>query len=143
MVEERWDSAHDDLREINTLAISFKEARERSDPDADKIFVELWKKSQTRIFRFVRGKCGDDHMSNDVLQEASIKIYYCINQFGGRNFLGWAFQISSNACCDELRKQQKHKHKSLDSSNMTDKKSPPAGEVPQTHEENAIQLAVY
>lgn len=51
---------------------------------------------------------GNNHESNDVLQEAFIKIFKNIDNYTGKgNFEGWMKRIVVNCCLDYVRKERK------------------------------------
>jgi len=73
-------------------------------------FEELVLKYQEKIFALAYRYMGNEEDAYDMSQEAFIKAYQSLHSFqGGSSFGTWLYQIASNICRDELRRQKRKK----------------------------------
>ncbi len=78
-------------------------ARLREDPA---MFEILIRRTNTRLYRAVRGILKDDAEVEDVMQEAYAAAYAHLHQFSGRSrFSTWAVRIGINAALERARKR--------------------------------------
>lgn len=57
---------------------------------------------------------GDEDSAADATQDAFLSAYRAIGQFRGGSFKAWLLRIVTNACYDQLRRQQRRPSTSLD-----------------------------
>lgn len=68
----------------------------------------IMRRYNQRLFRIVRSIVGDDHDTEDVLQEAYIRAYNHLDQFGGRaRFSTWLTKIAVYQALAHQRKQSR------------------------------------
>ncbi|MFZ5648074.1 MAG: RNA polymerase sigma factor [Bacillota bacterium] len=78
-------------------------------------FDELVRRYQTKVYTVAFRFMGNHADAGDLAQEAFIRAYQALSTFrGDSSFATWLYRIASNACRDELRKQQRQKKVSLD-----------------------------
>jgi RNA polymerase sigma-70 factor, ECF subfamily len=69
----------------------------------------LWQEHKSELRNFIQKKVKDHELTNDILQEVLLKVYYfCISKSGVRNIRSWLFQIAQNTITDHYRKQSKY-----------------------------------
>lgn len=65
----------------------------------------LFERHHARLYRFCLRMTGDRHVSEDLVQDAFMRILKYRNTFrGGSSFVPWMFRIARNACADYLRR---------------------------------------
>lgn len=84
--------------------------------DRKKGFKVLIKQNQDMILNLAYSYLGSKEESEDLAQEAFIKIYYKIHTFKGMSKLStWMYRITVNMCKDKLRESYKLKTVPLES----------------------------
>lgn len=59
-------------------------------------FVQLFSRSQRRIYLHILGQVGNPDQAEDVLQETNVVIWSKFDRFElGTNFIAWSFQIAN------------------------------------------------
>jgi RNA polymerase sigma factor (sigma-70 family) len=82
------------------------------DPNAFSILVERY---SARLFGACFSFLGNRQDAEDCVQEAFIKAYRCMSDYGFLStFYTWLYRIAINTCLDYRRKYQKKQHFSLD-----------------------------
>ena len=77
-------------------------------------FNHLVLKYQDVAFSVAYRIVGDSETAADITQDAFIAAYRKLQQFRGKRFKSWLLRIVTNACYDELRRQQRRPVSSLD-----------------------------
>jgi len=82
-------------------------------PDA---YVAIVERYESALLRYVRRMVWDDHeIVEDITQEVFIKAYQSLNGYNPKlKFSSWIYRIAHNLCVDNLRKNTKKHHTSLD-----------------------------
>jgi len=82
-------------------------------PDA---YVAIVERYESALLRYVRRMVWDDHeIVEDITQEVFIKAYQSLNGYIPKlKFSSWIYRIAHNLCVDNLRKNTKKHHTSLD-----------------------------
>jgi len=71
----------------------------------ERAFAELIERYQTRLLSFVYRMIGDRERSEDLVQEAFIRVYRHAHHFDhSKKFSTWIFVIASNLAKNELRR---------------------------------------
>ncbi|MFZ5650106.1 MAG: RNA polymerase sigma factor [Bacillota bacterium] len=113
--------------------------RRSRDGDLDS-FDELVSRYQSRVYTVAFRFMGNHADAGDLAQEAFIRAFQSLPTFrGDSSFATWLYRIVSNACRDELRKQQRQKKVSLDEMIMQPGGNPSlaaAGPTPEEHLES-------
>lgn len=103
------------------------------DPDA---FEELVRRYQSKVYTVAFRFMGNHADAGDLAQEAFIRAFQALPTFrGDSSFATWLYRIVSNACRDELRKQQRQKKASLDEMIMQHGGNPSLAAADPTPEE--------
>jgi RNA polymerase sigma-70 factor, ECF subfamily len=69
-------------------------------------FADLFKRHRRRVYLACRGFFANASAAEDATQETFLRVYRCIDSFGGGNFGGWLMRIAKNVCIDEWRKSR-------------------------------------
>jgi len=73
----------------------------------DRAFDELLRRHTDALYRFVRRYVESDADAEDLTQEAFVRAYFGVRDFGSRaKFLTWLFRIAHNLCIDFLRSRR-------------------------------------
>lgn len=71
-------------------------------------FEEIWEENKKQLFNFIKVKINDVSVSEDILQEVSIKLFNSIKKEGEiKNHQSWLFQVTRNTISDYYRKEKK------------------------------------
>lgn len=80
-------------------------------------FDELIRRHGRRVFNLAYRLMGNHADAADASQEALVRFYKRLNNFRGDSAIStWLYKIAVNACLDELRRRNRHRHASLDES---------------------------
>ena len=73
----------------------------------DRAFDELLRRHTDAVYRFVRRYVESDADAEDLTQEAFVRAYFRVRDFGSRaKFVTWLFRIAHNLCIDFLRSRR-------------------------------------
>jgi RNA polymerase sigma-70 factor (ECF subfamily) len=73
----------------------------------DRAFDELLRRHTDALYRFVRRYVESDADAEDLTQEAFVRAYFRVRDFGSRaKFVTWLFRIAHNLCIDFLRRRR-------------------------------------
>jgi RNA polymerase sigma-70 factor (ECF subfamily) len=71
-------------------------------------FETIWQQFHQELKQFIYSKVADRDVTNDILQEVSVKIMESIHSLKDENKLDkWIYQITRNAIVDYFRQQKK------------------------------------
>src|ERR1700752_141485 len=99
-VEDR-EAVQRAARESDALAVERTLAGER---DAFRVLVE---RHSAQLFRLAYRMTGNEHDAEEVVQEAFLRAYRNLGQFGSRaNFGTWAYRIAANYAIDRMRQRK-------------------------------------
>ena len=99
---ENREAVENAARDSDAIAVERTLAGER---DAFRILVE---RHSQLLFRLAYRMTGNEHDAEEVVQEAFLRAYRNLGQFGSRaNFGTWAYRIAANYAIDRMR-QRKH-----------------------------------
>ena len=88
-------------RESDAIAVERTLAGER---DAFRVLVE---RHSQQLFRLAYRMTGNEHDAEEVVQEAFLRAYRNLGQFGSRaNFGTWAYRIAANYAIDRMRQKR-------------------------------------
>lgn len=88
-------------------------------------FHEIWNTHQKHVFNFIKTKVDDESITNDILQEVSIKLLDNLNRKTEiKNYKTWLFQVTRNTIADFYRKQTKESALSMSQLEIDDHSSP-------------------
>jgi RNA polymerase sigma-70 factor, ECF subfamily len=88
-------------RENDAIAVERTLAGER---DAFRILVE---RHSAQLFRLAYRMTGNEHDAEEVVQEAFLRAYRNLGQFGSRaNFGTWVYRIAANYAIDRMRQKK-------------------------------------
>lgn len=88
-------------RESDAVAVERTLAGER---DAFRVLVE---RHSAQLFRLAYRMTGNEHDAEEVVQEAFLRAYRSLGQFGSRaNFGTWAYRIAANYAIDRMRQRK-------------------------------------
>lgn len=88
-------------RDSDAVAVERTLAGER---DAFRILVE---RHSQQLFRLAYRMTGNEHDAEEVVQEAFLRAYRNLGQFGSRaNFGTWAYRIAANYAIDRMRQKR-------------------------------------
>jgi RNA polymerase sigma-70 factor, ECF subfamily len=74
------------------------------DRDAFRVLVE---RHSSQLFRLAYRMTGNEHDAEEVVQEAFLRAYKNLGQFGSRaNFGTWAYRIAANYAIDRMRQRK-------------------------------------
>ena len=86
--------------------VELVERARRGDVEA---FGHLVRRHDDRMRGLAYRLLADRHRMDDALQEAYLKAFRALPRFKpGRDFGGWLYRITYNACVDELRRRKRH-----------------------------------
>ncbi len=91
---------------------------------------------QERAYNLAYRMLGDPDAAADATQDAFLSAYRAIGGFRGGSFRAWILRIVSNACYDQLRRQQRRPTASLDALYTVAEEYPVApsvGNGPENH----------
>lgn len=92
-----------------------KELIERCRRGEERAFRELVEKHQKRAYWLAYGMLHDHERTQDVLQEAFVRVHRNLGRFdGSRKFYTWLYQIVVNLCIDQIRRGSRHRATDLD-----------------------------
>lgn len=73
----------------------------------ERAFDELVRRYQGRLLRFVNRMIGDLERSEDLVQEAFVRVFQHVHRFDqSKKFSTWVYAIARNLARSELRKRQ-------------------------------------
>lgn len=79
-------------------------------------FNKIIEKYQKKVFNIAYNYVGNVEDASDLAQEAFLRVYTSLNGFRNESsFKTWLYNITANACKDELRKRKKFNMVSFDS----------------------------
>jgi RNA polymerase sigma-70 factor, ECF subfamily len=88
-------------RDSDAIAVERTLAGER---DAFRVLVE---RHSQQLFRLAYRMTGNEHDAEEVVQEAFLRAYRNLGQFGSRaNFGTWAYRIAANYAIDRMRQRK-------------------------------------
>jgi RNA polymerase sigma-70 factor, ECF subfamily len=88
-------------RDSDAVAVERTLAGER---DAFRVLVE---RHSAQLFRLAYRMTGNEHDAEEVVQEAFLRAYRNLGQFGSRaNFGTWAYRIAANYAIDRMRQRK-------------------------------------
>lgn len=100
-VEDR-EASQNAARDSDALAVERTLAGER---DAFRLLVE---RHSQQLFRLAFRMTGNEQDAEEVVQEAFLRAYRNLGQFGSRaNFGTWAYRIAANYAIDRMRQKKK------------------------------------
>jgi RNA polymerase sigma-70 factor, ECF subfamily len=100
-VEDR-EAVQSAARDSDAIAVERTLAGER---DAFRVLVE---RHSQQLFRLAYRMTGNEHDAEEVVQEAFLRAYRNLGQFGSRaNFGTWAYRIAANYAIDRMRQKKK------------------------------------
>jgi len=100
-VQDR-DAVQSAARDSDAIAVERTLAGER---DAFRILVE---RHSAQLFRLAYRMTGNEHDAEEIVQEAFLRAYRNLGQFGSRaNFGTWAYRIAANYAIDRMRQRKK------------------------------------
>ena len=92
---------HPNLSEQDLIA-----AAKRGDQDAFEALIHLYEK---KVFALTRRLCSNPDDAQEAAQEAFLAAWQGLPFFrGDSSFATWLYRLTSNACMDLLRKEQRH-----------------------------------
>lgn len=78
-------------------------------------FGVLVRRYERELYGYLRRYLGDDHLADDVFQNAFLQVYVKSDQYeAGRPFRPWLYTIATNQAVDALRRNGRHPTISLD-----------------------------
>ncbi|MGL5415675.1 MAG: RNA polymerase sigma factor [Clostridium sp.] len=78
--------------------------------DREKAFKRIVEEFSERIYNLARLYTKDDTLSEDITQEALLKIYRYIDSFKGESSIyTWIYRITINTCKNIVKKEDKYK----------------------------------
>ena len=78
-------------------------------------FGELVRQYQKRVFALAARMCPTPELAEEAAQEAFLAAWQSLPFFRGESaFATWLYRLTSNACVDLLRKENRHQGPSLD-----------------------------
>jgi len=100
-VQDR-EAVQNAARDSDALAVERTLAGER---DAFRVLVE---RHSQQLFRLAYRMTGNEQDAEEVVQEAFLRAYRNLGQFGSRaNFGTWAYRIAANYAIDRMRQKKK------------------------------------
>lgn len=97
-------------------------------------FQSLFAKYQKKIIGFCYRFCADQAMAEELAQEVFLNVYRgAANYQPKARFSTWLFQIATNVCLNEMRKEKyRHKTDSMDAGATTDEDGIRGRELPDS-----------
>jgi RNA polymerase sigma-70 factor, ECF subfamily len=112
-------------RESDALAVARTLAGER---DAFRVLVE---RHSQQLFRLAYRMTGNEHDAEEVVQEAFLRAYRNLGQFGSRaNFGTWAYRIAANYAIDRMRQERAEEARRTTPSALAEEQQDPLDLVP-------------
>ncbi len=72
-------------------------------------FEKIWDKHKIELKQFIMSKVHDEVLSQDILQEVSLKLHQALNQMIKiNNPRAWLYQVTRNTIIDHFRKESRH-----------------------------------
>jgi RNA polymerase sigma-70 factor (ECF subfamily) len=106
-------------RESDALAVERTLAGER---DAFRVLVE---RHSQQLFRLAYRMTGNEHDAEEVVQEAFLRAYRNLGQFGSRaNFGTWAYRIAANYAIDRMRQKRTEDARRSTPSSLAEEQDP-------------------
>ncbi|MDX1578266.1 MAG: sigma-70 family RNA polymerase sigma factor [Gemmatimonadota bacterium] len=69
---------------------------------------ELYERHSRRVYTVIRRLVGDDHLAEDLSQEAWVRIFKKLHLFRGDSAFGtWAYRLATNVALNRLRRSSK------------------------------------
>lgn len=69
---------------------------------------ELYERHSRRVYTVIRRLVGDDHLAEDLSQEAWVRIFEKLHLFRGDSAFGtWAYRLATNVALNRLRRSSK------------------------------------
>ena len=97
----RMNESVESTRQSDAIAVERTLAGER---DAFRVLVE---RHSQQLFRLAYRMTGNEHDAEEVVQEAFLRAYRNLGQFGARaNFGTWAYRIAANYAIDRMRQKR-------------------------------------
>jgi len=91
-----------------TSAMTDEEVIERVKAGETALFEVIMRRYNQRLYRISRSILGDDAEAEDVTQEAYVRSYMHLDQFGGRaKFSTWLTKIAVHEALNRARKRQR------------------------------------
>jgi RNA polymerase sigma-70 factor (ECF subfamily) len=82
-------------------------AARKGDPNAFESLVRLYEK---RVYALALRLCGNSDDAQEAAQEAFLSAWQGLPSFrGDASFATWLYRLTSNACVDLLRREQRHR----------------------------------
>lgn len=79
-----------------------------------KAFEQLIEEHFKKIYNIAYRMTGNPDDASDMTQEVMIKLFRNIGSFkGDSKFSTWVYRVTTNTCLDELKKNRRHSHTSL------------------------------
>jgi len=79
---------------------------ERFQTGDEEAFADLYRRYFSRLHRYCLRRLGDSHDAEEAAQEALVKAYRALPQFGGdRRFYPWLRVIAANVCTDRCKRK--------------------------------------
>ena len=83
-------------------------AAKGGDQDAFETLIRLYEK---RVFALTRRLCANPNDAEEAAQEAFLAAWQGLPFFrGDSSFATWLYRLTSNACMDQLRREQRHQN---------------------------------
>ncbi len=84
-------------------------------------FEALVRRHEKNVYNLTYRMAGNHHDAADLAQEAFLRAYTRLADFGGHSaFSTWLYRVTANVCLDELRRRGRRPAASLDQANPTD-----------------------
>jgi len=112
------ETTYDCLAPSSTFCLGVSDSKSEEDETNKNLqlldgFVNLTKDGRTlykELFRFIRGRLGNYHDSEDVITEVQINAWKKKDMYdSSRKLKPWLFTLASNACIDYQRKNERHR----------------------------------
>ncbi len=97
----------------------------------DDAFRRLVERYEDRLFAFIARMTGDDHLAQDVFQQAFLNVARHARDFDGRaSFSTWLYRIARNATLDALRRRARRPDDAATADDALDSLPAPRQESP-------------
>lgn len=104
-----------DIQRDKLIRMSEKKLVKLAQAGDSTAFTILWDKYKGRLFSSVYSIVVNKIDAEDVLQEASMKVYSSINRFKGEStFFTWAYRVTRHVAIDWRRKYNKPTNESIE-----------------------------